>query len=691
MNFSFHRLSPLVIVFLFSVFFTCFSVKPVHGQTKNYEKLFYIVDGKNGVESLKKNAGLINTIAPQSYTVHADLTISGFVSSEIKNIARNNKIKIIPLIANAGFSQQIIHNILIAPPEMQDKIINFMINEALKNNYSGWQFDFEHMSYMDREGYSQFVEKTAKAFKEHDLSLSIAAVARINDDVTDFYKNWSGVFDYERLAKALDFISIMTYDDPNSKGPTASMPFVESVYGYLKNKVPSEKLSLGVPFYYWGWSVSPFKRLRSGGTYERLEYLRSYYQTSEGFDLELKVPYLKYSIGKNGYIVWHEDSRSFGSKLDFMKKNNLRGFSAWVLGLENPGIWNVLKKDSTTQIVNKNKTEIQTKIDKMTLEEKVGQMFLAGIFTEDSNTILEKLIVDKKIGSVILMNQNVKNQKVLNITKHLQDVASSTHQPSLLISVDQEGGIVSRITDPDSNLTSEPEIKDSTQAYNVALARGKELYAKGINVNFAPVLEYITNPASFIYYRVFRGSKENVAAYGENMVRGYQDAGIAATVKYFPGHDNTSVDSHKNLPISTIEKRDLPEYMSVFKAVIEKEKPSMVMTAHVLFPKIDTVYPATLSPVFIKILREDYGFDDIIITDDMNMGAITKSFGIEKSAVQAINAGNDILLYVAPVDTINRAYTAVLNAVRDGHISEERIDSSVYRILKLKEKLQLSK
>jgi beta-N-acetylhexosaminidase len=219
------------------------------------------------------------------------------------------------------------------------------------------------------------------------------------------------------------------------------------------------------------------------------------------------------------------------------------------------------------------------------------------------------------------------------------------------------------------------------------LARGKELHAKGINVNFSPVLEYITNPASFLYYRVFRGSKENVTTYGENMVRGYQDAGIVATVKHFPGHDDTSVDSHKNLPISTIDKKGLPEHMSIFKAVIEKEKPLMVMTAHVLFPKIDPVYPATLSPIFIKMLREDYSYDGIIITDDMNMGAITKSFGVEKSAIQAINAGNDILLYVAPTETINRAYTAVLNAVRDGHISEERIDSSVYRVLNLKGKL----
>ena len=255
---------------------------------------------------------------------------------------------------NAGFSQKIIHDVLIASDDTQNRIINFMISEAQKNNYAGWQFDLEHINYTDRDVYSSFVEKTYSMLKKNNLSLSIAAVARINDDQNDFYKNWSGAFDYERLSKTLDFISIMTYDDPNSKGPTASMPFVENVYEYLKNKVPPEKLSLGVPFYYWGWSVKPFKRIRSGGTYERLKYLRSHYKTIEGYDAKLKVPYLKYAIGNAQYILWHEDSRSFVNKMDFMKKYNLRGFSAWVIGLENPGIWDVIKKGIASTTINQN-------------------------------------------------------------------------------------------------------------------------------------------------------------------------------------------------------------------------------------------------------------------------------------------------------------------------------------------------
>lgn len=355
--------------------------------------------------------------------------------------------------------------------------------------------------------------------------------------------------------------------------------------------------------------------------------------------------------------------------------------------INNPRTFSYSNNNVETIVTSDN--EIKEKIKKMTIEEKVGQMLLVGTFSNDSNEVIKKLIVEKKIGSVILMNQNIQGKKVLDITRDLQATASSSHLFPLLISVDQEGGTVSRIKDVDSNQTSQPQIKDADQAYSVALERGKELNSKGINVNFSPVLEYITNPSSFLYHRVFRGSKENIISYSENMLRGYKDAGIASTVKHFPGHDNTAADSHKDLPVSMINIESLDEHLRIFKEVIEKENPDMVMTAHVSFPNIDPVYPATLSPFFINILRNEYKYDGIIITDDMNMGAIAKSFGIKDSAIQAIRAGNDILLYVSSVTTIDTAYRSILDAVKNGVITESRIDESVFRVLRLKEKLLL--
>lgn len=330
---------------------------------------------------------------------------------------------------------------------------------------------------------------------------------------------------------------------------------------------------------------------------------------------------------------------------------------------------------------------IKDRLDNMTLEEKVGQMFLVGIYTSDSRVVLTKLITEQKVGSVILMGQNIKGMKVSDVTSNLQSVASSTHQPPLLISIDQEGGTISRIKDTDSDLTSQTEIKTSEQAYNVALARGQELHQKGVNVNFSPVVEYISSSTSFLYNRVFRGDKNQTISLGSAMVKGYQDAEIAATIKHFPGHDDESSDSHKGLPVSRIDLNKINEHARPFREIINNSNPPIVMTAHVLFPMIDPDFPATLSPTIIDILRHDYAYNGVIITDDMNMGAIAKNFEVDESAVQAIMAGNDVLLYVATPEIIIASYNAVIKAVNSGKIPENRINESVYRILKLKEKV----
>ncbi len=330
---------------------------------------------------------------------------------------------------------------------------------------------------------------------------------------------------------------------------------------------------------------------------------------------------------------------------------------------------------------------IAQKIKKMTLEEKIGQMFLVGVYADNSNQILEDLIKSKKIGSVILMSKNVVGKNVSEVTSRLQSVSTSTNKIPLFISIDQEGGIVARIKEPGSNLTSQPEIKSSSQAYDVAKERGSELVSKGVSVNFSPVLEYITASSSFLYKRVFRGSKVDVISYGNSMVKGYRDSGIIPVIKHFPGHDNNSVDSHKSLPISKVTNKNFNEFTSVFRSVIKEENPPMIMMSHVFFPNIDKTYPATLSSTIVSKLRKEYGYKGIIITDDMNMGAITKNYGVEKGAVRAVVAGNDLLLYVASVEVINKAQGALILAVKNKQLTEKRIDESVYRVLSLKERL----
>lgn len=134
----------------------------------------------------------------------------------------------------------------------------------------------------------------------------------------------------------------MTYDDSEPLGPTASLPFLDRVLAYVKDKIPAEKLSMGIPFYYWGWQQTPYKRI-SSGSYSLVEYTMQNFSHLKDFDAKMGVSWLTYSFNNKNYKIWYEDQRSFNIKLDVVKKNNFRGFSAWVLGQEDPAIWNSLQ------------------------------------------------------------------------------------------------------------------------------------------------------------------------------------------------------------------------------------------------------------------------------------------------------------------------------------------------------------
>jgi len=313
------------------------------------EKIFYMSElkEKEGIESLKKNVSKIDIVAPQFYGVSAKLKLTGKIDGTLKKAilqaqSENKNIKVMPLVTNYAFRLDIMHNLL-ASSKAQNEVITALVDQAKKENYIGWQFDFENISYLDKDLYSTFVEKTADALHKNNLILSVAAVSRSVDyEDTDIYKNWSGAFDYVRLAKAVDFISLMTYDDPNSTGPVASMPFVADVLKYVEDKIPAEKLSFGIPLYNWGWCQDNSKKVTASGTYDGLLYIKSKYNCQEGFDSALGAAWLSYFWQNKEYKVWHQDKQTFESKLDIVNQNNFRGFSAWVLGVEDPQIWSSL-------------------------------------------------------------------------------------------------------------------------------------------------------------------------------------------------------------------------------------------------------------------------------------------------------------------------------------------------------------
>lgn len=333
-------------------------------------------------------------------------------------------------------------------------------------------------------------------------------------------------------------------------------------------------------------------------------------------------------------------------------------------------------------------SELKLILKSMSLEEKVGQMFMIGFSGTEVDNYVYKMIAEKNIGGVIMMKRNVlSREQLMNLTKTLQEKAAETRLAiPLFIAVDQEGGAVNRVkVEGVTEFTSQEDIENEKQAYLVAKKRAEELSILGFNVNFSPVLDIINNPESFMHNRVFRGSLDKITSLGASMVRGYQDNNIISVPKHFPGHDNDSVDSHLELPEVKIEKSSLLLRLDSFASLIESSSPKMIMIGHILYKNVDSDYPSSLSKIIIQDnLKNKLDYTGLVITDDMEMKALTNNYSIAYAAVNAIKAGNDILLYSGITDKKVEAYNAVIKAVADREISEERIDESVLRILKLK-------
>ncbi|MGA2417917.1 MAG: glycosyl hydrolase family 18 protein [Candidatus Staskawiczbacteria bacterium] len=311
----------------------------------NLEKIFYLAgyNAEAGVASVNKNWQEIDILAPQMYIVNSNFTVSGGFGPKLKKAIEDHNLKVMPLVANAGFSQKIIHNLLESQVG-QDKVINALISTATNQKYIGWQIDFENINYLDKDLFTAFVQKAYPLFQKNNLIFSVAVIPRTADyEDTNAFKNWGGAYDYKKIADSCDFISLMAYDDSNSVGPVASIDFVNNILDYVKDKIPAQKLSLGVPLYYWKWSAAQNKKV-GVGSYKNLLTIEENYRYNLGFDIDLGVAWLTYFFNNKEYKIWFEDKQSFQAKLNIAKDDNLRGFSAWLLGGEDPAIWSILKQ-----------------------------------------------------------------------------------------------------------------------------------------------------------------------------------------------------------------------------------------------------------------------------------------------------------------------------------------------------------
>lgn len=352
----------------------------------------------------------------------------------------------------------------------------------------------------------------------------------------------------------------------------------------------------------------------------------------------------------------------------------------------------VLPAQSQTQ-------SIDDRIQLMTLEQKVAQMFVMSFFGTEINFAVDELLNDWQVGAVVLLPSNLDNpQQITRLTNDIQQTLLENDGFPAFIAVDQEGGIIAHLEDGFTTWAV-PSLLTATQnpdlAYEFGQALSEEMLAVGINMNLAPVADLQTNLSNPIIGRRSFGNDPNlVAPIISAVVEGMQDNGVLATAKHFPGHGDTVNDSHLELPILPFTEEDLLQRELIpFQSAIDSDV-GAVMVAHIYFPQIDTEanLPSSLSANIINgLLRDQMGYEGLVITDALDMDAIDTVYSPSNSALRAIEAGNDFVLLGAHISPENQiiAMQAVVDAVLDGDIPESRIDASVRRILLAKEEMNL--
>lgn len=324
----------------------------------------------------------------------------------------------------------------------------------------------------------------------------------------------------------------------------------------------------------------------------------------------------------------------------------------------------------------------------------IGQLLIGSLPKTTIPAELRSLARDFQLGGVIFFSRNIEEpEQVAELSHDVQQMAADS---PLWVSVDQEGGRVARLRAP---FTEWPPMAvlgrsgDVTLATRFAAALAAELKAVGVTLDYAPVLDIHTNPKNpIIGDRALAETAEEVGRLGVAVIHGLQDNGIAACGKHFPGHGDTSVDSHLDLPLiehspDRIRRVELVPFREAVDARV-----AFMMTAHILIPALDEEKPATLSPhVVQRMLRDELGYQGVILSDDLEMRAIAKTWSVPDAAVQAIAAGCDgVLVCSGDVAVQGETLEALVHAVEDGRIPYKRLEDALSRQRRAKERFLLA-
>jgi beta-N-acetylhexosaminidase len=341
------------------------------------------------------------------------------------------------------------------------------------------------------------------------------------------------------------------------------------------------------------------------------------------------------------------------------------------------------------------------------LDVKIGQMIMVGFrgLSVGDDQPVARDIRARHIGGVVLFDYDVPTHtygRNIESAKQLKVLTSSLQRQAsipLFIAVDQEGGRISRLKEKDGFPPTVSEKRLGTRDDLKKTGRQAEVTAKtlaglGINVNFVPVVDLDINPENPIIGKLERSFSPDptvVTRHALAVIEAHRRYGVLTAPKHFPGHGSAAGDTHEGL-VDVTARWSVVE-LEPFRSLIRQQKADMIMTAHIFNGKLDPVWPATLSPGTLNgLLRQEMGFDGVVISDDMQMKAIASRYGLETAIGQAILAGVDVLMFannsVYEEDIAARAVTTIRTLVEKGVIPGERIDASYWRIMKLKERLK---
>lgn len=335
---------------------------------------------------------------------------------------------------------------------------------------------------------------------------------------------------------------------------------------------------------------------------------------------------------------------------------------------------------------------------KDSLDFKIGQMLIVGVHETSaaSNPGILKDTREGKVGGVILFEKNIAPDNSINNLKNFISGLSDGAPLPLFVAIDQEGGLINRLKvkygfpkSVSAAYLGKTGNLDSTRFY--AESTATTLKGLGINVNFAPVVDILVegNPVISKHGRAYSENPDSVALHAEVVVEVMKKHGIVSVLKHFPGHGSSMADSH--LGVADVTKYWTKKELVPYKYMLKKHEVDAIMTAHIVNKKLDkTGLPGTLSkPIMTDLLRKEMGFDGVIFSDDMQMHAITKYYGLEKALKLSILAGVDVLMFSNNIQgsenrTVDTVHELIKKMVLDGVISKERIDQSYRRIVKLK-------